>query len=642
MAGKFQTLQRLSSHLPVPTLTALSGTDFEQLWSNYHEMASGAERILASIALTSAAFLDEHLDELAAVLHPVWRSTANAFLDDLLRSAGLGFDTPMAVRSSGAAEDSDELSYAGLFQSCLNVRGPDELRAAIVQVWSSNYGRAVVLERLRNDDLRTTGTMTVIVQRMVHATWAGVAFSHDPVSGEEVCVVEAVAGVGEALVSGEVRGVHARFPGQAEDPQPAPADPELAPILRRVRGLVAEVQRLSGGEPVDIEWAADADGLWLLQMRPITTIGRSSDDLAPSLRFVGLYEASDADIEPFRPLPDFAQYFRGKRKPLMDFSLRMGVQPAAALLVRANRQAFEDAALTEAFLAQFGQPEVVVDLSAQVRQQVLDRQELVPRLRELLGTGASTFAVREYVRGEGGFITQALPGAAARVLCEWSPDGLLALNRGTASTASFVVSAGGEAAPAGAGAPGAPFDAAQWRLMHRATIEAQQVFGQVQLEWAYDRGRVYLVDYSRLELTMDAVATGPSRVVSVGYASGVPLVVQANRSIEQLSIAASVSLTHIPGPHEVGEVIGELYERMRQLDGQVIIVSPRPYAALASLIPYAAGFVFEQASTLCHLAILLRERGVPALESPALYQHALQANNVPLTLDSSIPQLQEL
>ena len=70
--------------------------------------------------------------------------------------------------------------------------------------------------------------------------------------------------------------------------------------------------------------------------------------------------------------------------------------------------------------------------------------------------------------------------------------------------------------------------------------------------------------------------------------------------------------------------------------GPVIVVSPRPYAALAPLLPYAAGFVFEQASTLCHLAILLREHGVPAIESEALYRQALKFRTQRLTLDSPV------
>jgi phosphohistidine swiveling domain-containing protein len=172
-------------------------------------------------------------------------------------------------------------------------------------------------------------------------------------------------------------------------------------------------------------------------------------------------------------------------------------------------------------------------------------------------------------------------------------------------------------------------------LLCCATRQAQVEFGRVQLEWVSDGDQLYIIDYSLL----DAIGTPPqedgTRIISAGYATGLPVVVDASRDIEQLSIAACVSLTDIPSPTALGALIAQIYDRIRTHEGPVIVVSPRPYAALAPLIPFAAGFVFEQASTLCHLAILLREHGVPAIESLPLYQQALAAKNQRLTLDSS-------
>ncbi|MNR48418.1 PEP-utilizing enzyme, mobile domain [compost metagenome] len=96
------------------------------------------------------------------------------------------------------------------------------------------------------------------------------------------------------------------------------------------------------------------------------------------------------------------------------------------------------------------------------------------------------------------------------------------------------------------------------------------------------------------------------------------------REIEELSIAASVSINDIPEPSLLGPVLQHIYETLRNASGPVIIASPRPYAALASLAPFVAGFIFEQASILCHLAIILREHGIPAVESKELF---LQASN---------------
>jgi phosphohistidine swiveling domain-containing protein len=109
----------------------------------------------------------------------------------------------------------------------------------------------------------------VIVQRMIDASSAGVAFSADPVSGQRgTVVISAIAGLGEALVSGEADGESWVVGSTAVGPEApevltAEEAMEIAALARR-----AEV---AFGAPQDIEWAIDADGLHILQSRPITT-----------------------------------------------------------------------------------------------------------------------------------------------------------------------------------------------------------------------------------------------------------------------------------------------------------------------------------------------------------------------------------
>jgi hypothetical protein len=108
----------------------------------------------------------------------------------------------------------------------------------------------------------------VIVQRMIDAAAAGVAFSADPVSGRRGVVISAMAGLGEALVSGEVDGeswvvdTHASGPDRPEV-LTANEAMEIADLARRAEAAF--------GAPQDIEWAIDGDGLHILQSRPITT-----------------------------------------------------------------------------------------------------------------------------------------------------------------------------------------------------------------------------------------------------------------------------------------------------------------------------------------------------------------------------------
>ena len=181
---------------------------------------------------------------------------------------------PVAVRSSAVGEDGAEASFAGQFESVLWVAGADALRAAVARCLRSldapradRYGRAIAGSRAR--------TMCVVVQRMIDARAAGVAFSVDPVTMRRDRVpVDAVPGTGAALVAGEVTPDHfeADRAGVVRRREPANGEPALADdeVGRIARGAVAAER--AWGAPLDLEWALDRDGrLWWLQARPITT-----------------------------------------------------------------------------------------------------------------------------------------------------------------------------------------------------------------------------------------------------------------------------------------------------------------------------------------------------------------------------------
>ncbi|MEZ5304112.1 MAG: PEP/pyruvate-binding domain-containing protein [Verrucomicrobiales bacterium] len=107
---------------------------------------------------------------------------------------------------------------------------------------------------------------------MVDAWQPSVAFSADPVGGERgICVISAVRGLGEKLVSGEVNASDYRV-DQRGDVDGAEGGPLSAEQAQAVAGL-ARAAEAALGAPQDIEWAFDQGGkLHLLQSRPITTL----------------------------------------------------------------------------------------------------------------------------------------------------------------------------------------------------------------------------------------------------------------------------------------------------------------------------------------------------------------------------------
>lgn len=190
----------------------------------------------------------------------------------VLAAAG---DPPYAVRSSGATEDAADRSAAGQYESLMGV-GADDLAGAVRRVWES-AGH----DRARSYTGEHGGAMAVVIQREVRSDRAGVAFSRDPLTGEDAAVVECVFGHGERLVSGSSTPDRYRVEGGEVHTWVAEkeGDRRLLRTLRddEVRALAALARRAEAGlgYAVDVEFAVAERTIWLVQARPITALARS-------------------------------------------------------------------------------------------------------------------------------------------------------------------------------------------------------------------------------------------------------------------------------------------------------------------------------------------------------------------------------
>ena len=179
--------------------------------------------------------------------------------------------TRYAVRSSAAGEDAAGHSFAGQFESFLYV-APADVAARADDVRRSVNAPHVAFYRERHNLPRVEPA--VIVQSMVDAACAGVAFAADPANGRrDLCVISAVQGLGDKLVGGEESGEtwhvdrHDRVVLRPDDP---------AVLDDATAARVAELAwrcNAHFGRPQDVEWAVDQDGeLWLLQSRPVVAL----------------------------------------------------------------------------------------------------------------------------------------------------------------------------------------------------------------------------------------------------------------------------------------------------------------------------------------------------------------------------------
>lgn len=236
---------------------------------------------------------------------------------EILREALAAYDwlnRPLAVRSSAAGEDSAKASFAGIYRSCLNVCGLEQVQLAIREVWTSLWSPAAIAYRqklgLARDD--TVPGMAVIIMPLLPAVASGIAFTCDPLSGrDDRLVIHAQWGFGESLVGGKATGdeyvfvedplddhwvlLHQQMGSKAAKAVTRPGggtETVATPVAQAGVFVLSSDQALYLAELLrdaavaldftnsfyDLEWVWDGNQFWLTQARPVTARPRYTYD----------------------------------------------------------------------------------------------------------------------------------------------------------------------------------------------------------------------------------------------------------------------------------------------------------------------------------------------------------------------------
>ena len=211
-----------------------------------------------------------------------------------------------AVRSSATNEDAVQASFAGLYRTKLGVAS-EETGRAIKNLWASVWDERVVDYMLKCNSADAPPGMAVVIQFLVDAKISGVAYSIHPVTGRDNQVmINAIRGLGPPLVDGTVapdqyivevgddgqpirlrRHIPARQMEQLVMTAEGVAHERIStedqaiaslsqPQQYEVTGLAKQIEQIFH-DPVDLEWAIDAEQLWVLQARPITAVTATSE-----------------------------------------------------------------------------------------------------------------------------------------------------------------------------------------------------------------------------------------------------------------------------------------------------------------------------------------------------------------------------
>lgn len=180
-----------------------------------------------------------------------------------------------AIRSSGTLEDLNEASFAGQYESFLNV-SYQEVPRHIVNCIRSLWKEPILSYLVHQEQDPAKASMAVIIQEMVAADLAGVMFSINPTTGDDKqMVIEVIAGLGDSLVSGQADPesyLYNWYEAQVRMPKNASLLSKKA--LETLAVTLLNIQKLYG-HPVDVEFAVKEGRNYFLQTRPVTRINYS-------------------------------------------------------------------------------------------------------------------------------------------------------------------------------------------------------------------------------------------------------------------------------------------------------------------------------------------------------------------------------
>ena len=298
VGGKAAALARLlADGAPVPRGICLSTEAARCFYRDLHLDASAVwDRIRSIDGDARTAILAECRTR---ILHGRWPDNLRLALEQAIAAQPRSAEQRWAVRSSATNEDEHRASFAGQYDTVLGVAA-EALMTAVQTVWASLWNERVVDYQRRIGWSPRPPEMAVVIQPVLKAKAAGVLYTLHPVTGRaDQLVVNAIPGLAPDLVDGHVtpdqfvlgwdtttdrvtvqeRIVGAKSSrtdvgtdGLVERPL-SPAEQHSACVsddeLLALANVAKRIERAQA-RPLDIEWAIDEAGLWLLQARPVT------------------------------------------------------------------------------------------------------------------------------------------------------------------------------------------------------------------------------------------------------------------------------------------------------------------------------------------------------------------------------------
>lgn len=621
MGSKFRNLAEISNDFNVPVGLCISSEMFNDVLKADCDFFSFLKEVFEDLESTSGCFMIESIDELEKRISNL--VLPERYIDLLKSKMEECFEGKLqqnfAVRSSSCHEDTGSSSFAGVYDTILNVSGMDNIIDAIIRSWMAYYSYSAIIARIRSGNYKPYPDLDIIVQLMVKSKISGVAFSCSP-DGSDMPIIEWVDGMGENLVSG-LKEPYTYYPkGKNEE-----IYGELRVVLEEV-AVIAQRLKEYFDYDVDLEWGWDGTQLYILQVRPVTTVQKHKVDRAQKMNIYSLY--TDNTIPGMAELgecKDIYYEYTNKRSPAYILADKYKISTGLSYFVEFNKAGLEESfrLLAEA-LGKSSASSVVIDVDKSIRQNIIAKEELYSFMEKTFKASelyeVHSMIIRDFIKGDYGFISQLLEGD--KLLIECSKEGLLAINRGLVNCHEIIVSYDGkeqfdygDVMKVGATEIIQEFNPEAVEKILRFTRALNSMYSNTKLEWVIKAGEPYFIDFSKEKNNLDYSGYGENniRVIYQGVAVGPIYRLREDDIFLRLSISPGVSVTKTNMVVKSNTDLTKLIDKIKAMDRKPIILCSKPYAILSFLLEHVEGFIFTEGSILCHLSILIREAKIPAV-----------------------------
>lgn len=517
-----------------------------------------------------------------------------------------------AVRSSSNLEDSEQKSYAGYFETVLNVETAEEMAEAVRDVYVSKYNYLI-----ENPEEVMMG---VILEEQVEADYAGVVFSGNPITGKDTLLISYTMGACEQVVSGQ-QGIELELErsGILEGNADIPAE-----ILGELRENVLRIEKILDG-PVDIEWAVEKGKLTILQARRIT----SRKNL---IRKTGVNEYIDTlDRESLDNIDFGAMASSHKKYMEKHYHVRDKAKAGGIRFPEVGYLFYNSSTLTQEVFDSLVPKADIYKVVTEIGVRTLAACDVLPFIQSLGNMDGIARIQKITITNACGNISFTENG---NIYIEYMPGGFGGFLVGELPFSNYLLDQEGNILEKHEEAYDRywKFNDADKKFVEtscekktyclndtvlRQMVEIAQkcekVFPNPRIEWELEYDTVYLNDLS-FESNVLAEDIVTSKVLSPGEISGEIRMLNDMDEIKKLLKNRSIVAESRFYEAKRSDAFKEYLKKHNIEDGRkYVFVSSFAYPSLSLFMDYSNGFVFEKGGVLSHMGIILREKEIPGV-----------------------------